>query len=79
MKLSELQALCEKAIAKHGDMAFGVHPKEDADEVSEISNCYGEIIHLRILDAADDLPGKSVDEEPEAPEVLENFAVFFYE
>ena len=74
MKLSELQALCEKAITKHGDMPIGVHPRDEAVDVGTLEACYGTSFCLRIISSGDSLPGEPVDKAPK-----DKFAVFFYE
>lgn len=61
MKLSKLRSLCDKAIAKYGDMNVGAYDKDYACDVEQQEDMHD--FKLRILSGGGSLPGEKIDDD----------------
>ena len=78
MKLSQLRYLCDKAIAKYGDMNVGAYDKDYANSVEGEDDLHD--FKIRILLSTGNLPGEAIDDNEGASETpSSHYACIFYE
>ena len=78
MKLSQLRSLCDKAIAKYGDMNVGAYDKDYAHSVEDEDDLHD--FKIRILSSTGKLPGEAIDDNEGASETpSSHYACIFYE
>ena len=86
MKLSKLRSLCDKAIAKYGDMNVGTYGKDYAYGVENENDMHDfkfrilSSTGIRIPSSTRKLPGETIDDDEESSKSpAGHYACIFYE